>query len=652
MREFGPFRLDILNQCLWRSTEERSQERILLTPKAFAVLLYLVERAGQLVTHKELRTAIWSDAHVGPGVLNNQILSIRNALGDRPQSPAFIETVARRGYRFIAPVCDAVRASSRPEPDTEPLVAKLVGRRATLNRLRTCLQKVMHKQRQIIFLTGDSGIGKTTLADEFQRQAATVVPRIRIARGQCVEGFGGKEPYFPMLEALGELCHGPSGAIVVQILVSKAPSWLVQLPAALKREHRAILQQDIQGTTRERMLREIGEALEAIASSDPLLLVFEDLHLADPFTLDLLSATARRRASAKLMIVGTYRTCDMDPGHPLHALVRDLLVRRLSDEIVLEPLTESEIAEYLLCQPCSIQTPEVLAALLFRHSAGNPLFVAAFLEHLYNRGMLSKDKGTLRLNVSLDAIDMGVPKSLGRMLEAQIDSLSLEQQQVLEVMSVDSGGRYRFPTAAKAAAIDMEPERFEAICETLSRRHHALRIPTSEKLSNGTPITCYEFVHALYRDVCYCRIPAARRAKLHRRIGEWGEASTDCLLEISACLAEHFERARDWPRTVKYLCLAAEAAGRRSEPWLAEDTLKHALAVLKQLPYPEHGVPEATIKRKLAAIHTARTDRWTAYAVLNRASSHGDWHDGEMMANPQSWISSRRSLDALQRELR
>jgi len=63
-------------------------------------------------------------------------------------------------------------------------------------------------------------------------------------------------------------------------------------------------------------------------------------------------------------------------------------------------------------------------------------------------------------------------------------------------------------------------------------------------------------------------------------------------------------------------------------------------------------VPEATIKRKLAAIHTARTDRWTAYAVLNRASSHGDWHDGEMMANPQSWISSRRSLDALQRELR
>ncbi len=88
MKEFAQFRLDILNQCLWRSTEEGNQERILLTPKAFAVLLYLVERAGQLVGHKELRSAIWSDAHVGPGVLNNQILSIRNALGDRPQNPA------------------------------------------------------------------------------------------------------------------------------------------------------------------------------------------------------------------------------------------------------------------------------------------------------------------------------------------------------------------------------------------------------------------------------------------------------------------------------------------------------------------------------------------------------------------------------------
>jgi predicted ATPase len=370
-------------------------------------------------------------------------------------------------------------------------------------------------------LTGDSGIGKTTLADEFQRQAATDVPPIRLARGQCVEGYGGKEPYFPMLEALGELCHGPSGATIVQILASKAPSWLAQLPAALKREHRAILQQEIQGTTRERMLREIGEALEAIASSVPLLLVFEDLHLADPFTLDLLSATARRRASAKMMIVGTYRTCDIDPHHLLLALVRDLLVRRLSDEIVLEPLTESEIAEYLLCQPCSIQTPRVLAALLFRHSAGNPLFMAAFLEHLYNGGMLSGDKGILRLNVSLDAIDMGVPRSLGRMLEAQIDHLSLEQQQVLEVMSVDSVGRYPFPTAAKAAAIDMEPEVFETICETLSRRHHALHITSTEELPNGTSITCYEFVHALYRDVCYRRIPAARRAQLHRRIGAY-----------------------------------------------------------------------------------------------------------------------------------
>jgi len=430
------------------------------------------------------------------------------------------ETVARRGYRFIAPVGNAVRASSRPEPDTEPFVAKLVGRRAAWNKLRTCLQNVMHKQRQIIFLTGDSGIGKTTLADEFQRQAATDVPPIRLARGQCVEGYGGKEPYFPMLEALGELCHGPSGTTIVQILASKAPSWLAQLPAALKREHRAILKQEIQGTTRERMLREIGEALEAIASSVPLLLFFEDLHLADPFTLDLLSATARRRASAMMMIVGTYRTCDIDPHHLLLALVRDLLVRRLSDEIVLEPLTESEIAEYLLCQPCSIQTPAGLAALLFRHSAGNPLFMAAFLEHLYNRGMLSGDRGILRLNVSLDAIDMGVPRSLGRMLEAQIDHLSLEQQQVLEVMSVDSVGRHPFPTAAKAAAIDMEPEVFETICETLSRRHHALHKTSTEELPNGTSITCYEFVHALYRDVCYRRIPA-RRATLHRRIGAY-----------------------------------------------------------------------------------------------------------------------------------
>src|SRR6266478_2993852 len=87
MKEFPPFRLDARNQCLWRTGEMEREERIPVTPKAFAVLQHLVERAGRLVTHEEL-------------------LDARNALGDRPKNSRFIETVPKRGYRFIAPVSE------------------------------------------------------------------------------------------------------------------------------------------------------------------------------------------------------------------------------------------------------------------------------------------------------------------------------------------------------------------------------------------------------------------------------------------------------------------------------------------------------------------------------------------------------------------
>jgi DNA-binding winged helix-turn-helix (wHTH) protein len=99
MKEFPPFWLDTVNQCLWRNAE-----RITLTPRAFLVLRYLVERAGQLVTHDELLDALWPNAFVQPEVLKSHILEIRTALGDSAKSPSFIETLPRRGYRFIAPV--------------------------------------------------------------------------------------------------------------------------------------------------------------------------------------------------------------------------------------------------------------------------------------------------------------------------------------------------------------------------------------------------------------------------------------------------------------------------------------------------------------------------------------------------------------------
>ena len=101
MKSFQSFRLDAANQCLWRG-----QGRVPIAPKAFDVLRYLVENPGRLVTQDEVLEKLWPDTYVNPEVLRKYILDIRKILGDRPDKPEFIETVTKRGYRFIAQVVD------------------------------------------------------------------------------------------------------------------------------------------------------------------------------------------------------------------------------------------------------------------------------------------------------------------------------------------------------------------------------------------------------------------------------------------------------------------------------------------------------------------------------------------------------------------
>src|SRR4030095_11143826 len=90
--------------------------------------------------------------------------------------------------------------------------------------------------------------------------------------------------------------RGPSAPSVIHTLTAQAPTWLVQFPALVRHEHRSVLQAEILGATRERMLREINEALETISAEQPLMLLFEDLHWADTSTVDLISTRARARA--------------------------------------------------------------------------------------------------------------------------------------------------------------------------------------------------------------------------------------------------------------------------------------------------------------------------------------------------------------------
>jgi len=534
-------------------------KRELLTPKGFQLLHHLVEHAGRLVTHQELMKAVWSRTSVDPRVLKQHVCEIRKRLGDRAKQPRFIETHPRRGYRFIASVRDSELPENAPALPNQ-VAQMLVGRDTALTELQDCLRKVMRGQRQIVFVTGEAGIGKTAVADEFQRLAAAGVAGLRIGRGQCIESYGGSEAYYPVLEALAQLCRGMSGAGLLQMLAAPAPTWLVQLPTFINGEQCKAFRHEIVGGTPSRMLRELSDALEAITSETPLLLVFEDLHWADHATVDLLSALARRRASAKLFVIATARTKGMQ-GHegPLNSVKHELLMHGLCRAIELNPLVETDVAKYLIGQSTTKDLPAGLSSLVHRHCDGNPLFMVAAIEHLNKRGLISCDTGRWELRVALETMDLEVPDSLGQMIEMRIARLSQEEQRVLEVASVTGT---TFSPGVNAVGTNLHQASFEEICETLARRHAVVRCVGARQFPNAAISSRYEFVHAMYREVLYLRQAPGRRATLHRRIGErLEELFADRVGEVAAELAWHFEQGFDYGRATKYRRLATEGAG-------------------------------------------------------------------------------------------
>jgi DNA-binding winged helix-turn-helix (wHTH) protein len=345
---FGRFRLDPDHACLWRDAEA-----LILPPKAFAVLHYLVTHPDRLLTKDELLDAIWPETAVSDAVVRVAIGALRKVLDDTTQPPRFIATVPRRGYRFLAPVTVAdaseiMAATPAPQASLIPVPPLLlVGREAVLQRLGEAWAQARQGYRQVMWVTGEAGMGKTTVVEAFRAAVATD-PAVWLAAGQCVEHYGTGEAYLPVLEALGQLCRSPGGACLVGLLQQHAPTWLVQMPWLLTTAHREQLRDELQGVTRERMLREFAEVVDALTAETPLVLILEDLHWSDYATLDLLALLARRRTPARLCVVGTYRPVEaIVHHHPLRTVVQDLQRHGHATELSLALLSAEAVTAYL-----------------------------------------------------------------------------------------------------------------------------------------------------------------------------------------------------------------------------------------------------------------------------------------------------------------
>ena len=643
---FPPFRLDCANETL-----STGRETIPLTRKSYAVLLFLAEHPGRLVTKEELLDSIWADTHVGDGVLKVAVAEIRKALNDASQSPRFIETAHRRGYRFIGEILDersGIGTMAAPR-------IRAVEREVAIARIEALMEQAVAGRRQVVFITGETGIGKTTVVEAFVERASA--PNgLHIAQGQCLEHFGEGEPYFPVLEALGSLCRQPARDSVIGILWRHAPTWLAQMPWLIGEPDRERLKRETLGAVKERMLREMAEAIEALTAQTPLILVLEDLHWSDNSTVDLVGHLARRPGAARLLIVGTFRPAEtIVKRHPLRELQRELQAHRLCTELPIELFSEGAVVRYLELRCPGAEFPKALARLVHEHTDGNPLFTVNVVDALVAQGQIARRDGAWELTVPLDQITIGIPDSLQQLIENQLERLGEEERRLLSVASVAG---LEFSTRTLSGGIDTGIAEIEAVCERLSKRRQFIRPARMIQLLDGSLLERYGFIHEMYQRVLYLGVSPPRRVALHRRLGEYQEAAyADHLPEIAAELSVHFAEGRDYLRAVRYRRLSAENAVKRYANREAGEHLTRALELLEHIPAAERAALEVAILEERGVARRTMDDNTGAAADFEsavtcaRQAHRTDWEVRALLrlSAVLFWTGQERSLQVAER---
>jgi DNA-binding winged helix-turn-helix (wHTH) protein len=499
---FDRFELDEANASL-----TCDGQAVPLAPRPFELLCALARTPRVLITKNELLDRVWGHRFVSEAVLRTAVSDLRSALGEDPRRARFIETVSRRGYRFIGTL-----ANDRPPPAAHPgagppALSSIVGRSDALDRLRTAWQHACTGSRQIVWVAGEAGVGKTTLIERFVGE----VGEMHCAHGQCLDQYGAKESFHPVLDALTAMCRRDSE--LAGLVATVAPSWLAQLPwlggtAERRGGH------DEPGGGRACVLREMGELLDRCTGERPLLLVTEDLHWSDPATVQLIDYLARRRSPAKLLWLASFRLTEVIAGdHPLSAVRRELGLHGLATEIVLDAFSEKEVAEYLATRAPALAADEDFVRALHHRTDGLPLFVADLIDEWLTKGGFAVAGGSPARSLLATT---GIPDALCGIVDRYVAQLTADQRSALEVASV-CGPEFRLSTVAKV--LGREVGALAASWAELTHGKRWLReAPSNRPADADEPL--YTFRHTLYCEVVQKRMGRLARAELQRKVAD------------------------------------------------------------------------------------------------------------------------------------
>jgi predicted ATPase len=486
---------------------------------------------------------------------------------------------------------------------------EIVGREIEKGALRDEFTVAASGRATMVCVSGEPGIGKTTLVEDFLTELARG-PSHLIARGRCSERLAGAEAYLPILDALEDLLKEDPGGMIHRALEQNAPSWRKQVapydtgpggsaPAA----------------SQERLKRELAAFITDVSGTSPLVLFIEDIHWADASTVDLLAYVQTRLANERLLTIITFRPSELQLAqHPFLALKLDLQTKGIARELPLAFLTENEVRALLALRFPGSAFPADLARLVHARTEGNPLFVADLAEYLKAKDVIREVDGEWCVSSSLPDLERDLPESMRSMVQRKIGQLSETDNALLVAASVQG---YHFDSAVVALALGLDAADVEERLVDLERIYTFVQRRDEHEFSDGTITTRYRFVHVLYQNVLYASLSVSRRVQLSKAVGE-------TLLKLqkgapgpfAAELGFLFESARDADRASDFFAIAARGAAKVFANQEAAVLARRGLALLAKVDEsPERQRRELALQSVLGS-SLAATQGYAAPDVL------------------------------------
>ncbi len=413
-----------------------------------------------------------------------------------------------------------------------------------------------------MLLAGEADVGKSRLITEATVQAQRA--EVRVLEGKC-SLFESALPYAPFIEAFRGLLRARTSSQMAALLGPYAPEVMKLLPEL------AQLLPGLQpnpplspADEKSRLFESLYLVLRQIAAEAPLILALEDIHWADPASLELLHFLARRVRRDRWLVLATYRPEELSHTEGLSRVRHDLLRERLAQELMIKPLTALETGE-LLTQVLSghENVPERFKAWIFQFGEGNPFFTEEILRAIVETG----DDPATRLDPEALA-GVAIPTSVRETILTRLNQLTHEARRVLSAAAI-LGRTFDLDALQEVSAF--EGDAFTQACMSLL----SLQLIRADR----TPLR-YGFRHHLIREVVIQNIAPDVRRALHCRVGEWMEAqpSPGATPQV---LVHHFHEAGDRDKTVHY---AMTAASQASSVYAHEEAARYYDLVLKVLP--------------------------------------------------------------------